>query len=601
MIPDTDLHQFDVHNDGYFSHLPLNYVDGVILEMVVPIMSYEQLAEFSEEKCGCYFQGVYYQVPSQDLEKVLVRVSDDRNSTTEGVEARTKTKDNEKEKVSEDASDVVETRRCTVEADTRTEYESDDNSDYQSDKSVDYLSPGEDEIIELGNRMKANRNKKAKAKDKPNLGMNEPNKENNMPANNVRGETFKEHDIYMNELLKSLKTADKDGITEDPFLSGEERVVAKCGQRPPNVPAPEKGKQRKQTKYHCASSDALRKCPWRCYARKIIALDGCFLKKPNQGEILTTIGRDEDLGCSRGNGLTLMSDQHKSLIEAVKDVMLNAEHRQCARHIYENFRKQYPGLEFRQLFWAASKALYPHLFNKIMDKIKSANLNAHKFWHVIPTGGKIFEVRSESEGFSVDEGKRTCSCRMCQLSGLPCVHATKSMYSTFLPPKPRKMPGRPKQNKIIAIGEGGSSTRVSKVEVVSRPRKKQPSDTFDDVDVVQRGLVRDEGASGTRGGRGAGGSGDASGSRGKGTAGLRGGASGSRGRDAGGSKRKPMPTAETQKRQEKTQAEPQQTQHKPEQTQVEDQVEQTEDQAEIDLTQVEQTQEQTQEQVQPQK
>ncbi|GJZ55800.1 multidrug resistance-associated protein 5 [Tanacetum coccineum] len=324
------------------------------------------------------------------------------------------------------------------------------------------------------------------------------------------GEIFEEHDIYMNELLKSLKTTDKDGITEDPFISvekhverypmydetthwrlrkpkvgekytsvaqfkecltyyalangfslwhersGEERVVAKCGQRPPRVSAPEKGKQRKQTKYPCASSDALPKCPWRCYARwmtaektfqcislvdehtcvrnfnfgalvnykwiakifgdkiranpnirlcdiadlvmkkykckvslnqcvnakkyalteyeksvgehysmlrsygkaildsnpgsiiklagcrKIIALDGCFLKRPNQGEILTAIGRDgnnhiypvalavvnvenkdnwtwflelleEDLGCSRGNGLTLMSDQHKLL------------------------------------------------------------------------------------------------------------------------------------------------------------------------------------------------------------------------------------------------------------------------------------------------
>ncbi|GJS07333.1 hypothetical protein Tco_0364129 [Tanacetum coccineum] len=34
MIPGTDLHQFDVHNDGYFTHLPLNYVDGVMLEIV---------------------------------------------------------------------------------------------------------------------------------------------------------------------------------------------------------------------------------------------------------------------------------------------------------------------------------------------------------------------------------------------------------------------------------------------------------------------------------------------------------------------------------------------------------------------------------------
>ncbi|GJX16889.1 hypothetical protein Tco_0217721, partial [Tanacetum coccineum] len=126
-----------------------------------------------------------------------------RNSTTKGVEARTRTKDKGKEKI---------------------EYESDDDSDYQSDKSVDYLSPGEDELIELKNKMKANRKEKAKAKDKPDSGMNEPNEENNMPADNVRGETFEEHDIYMNELLKSLKTADKDGITEDPFISVEKHV-----------------------------------------------------------------------------------------------------------------------------------------------------------------------------------------------------------------------------------------------------------------------------------------------------------------------------------------------------------------------------------------
>nr|GEV95565.1 peroxidase 20 [Tanacetum cinerariifolium] len=48
--------------------------------MAVPRMSYEQLAEFLEEKYGCYFQGLYYQAPSQDLEKSLVMVSDDRST-----------------------------------------------------------------------------------------------------------------------------------------------------------------------------------------------------------------------------------------------------------------------------------------------------------------------------------------------------------------------------------------------------------------------------------------------------------------------------------------------------------------------------------------
>ncbi|GJU09298.1 hypothetical protein Tco_1131694 [Tanacetum coccineum] len=35
MIPGTDLHCFDVHNDGYFAHLPLRYADGGILNMSV--------------------------------------------------------------------------------------------------------------------------------------------------------------------------------------------------------------------------------------------------------------------------------------------------------------------------------------------------------------------------------------------------------------------------------------------------------------------------------------------------------------------------------------------------------------------------------------
>nr|GEU78904.1 ribonuclease H-like domain-containing protein [Tanacetum cinerariifolium] len=535
-------------------------------------LSYEQLVEFLEEKCG-YFQGLYYQVPNQDLERGLVRVSDDRSLSymfdveetfgrlnlyldhldmnlseylsqaitidmdvsvykkighpkkrccndffvdemvdwvemeveTNGVEARTSTTDKGKDKVSEDATEVVETSRCTVENDSEAEYESDDDSDCQSDKSVDYLSP-----------------------DNQDPGMYEPNAENSMHANNVRGETFEEHDIYMNELLKSLKTGDKDGLTEDPFVSvekhvesvqmmytntylcfncriGEVRVVAKCGQRPPRLSNPEKGKQRKQTKYPSVSSDDLSKCPWRCYARwmndektfqcislvdehpcvrnfnfcalvnynwiakilgdkikanqdirlcdianlvmknnkckvgptqctnakkyalteyektigehysmpksygkaildsnpgstmdgwkagykKLIALDGCFLKIPNQGKILTAIRRD-------GNNHIYPVAWAVGLIEAVKDVMPNAEHMQCASHIYENFRKQYPGLEFRKLFWSTSKASYHQLFNKIIEKIKRSSIdNAFARFNTIITSLKALD-----EGYS---------------------------------------------------------------------------------------------------------------------------------------------------------------------------------------------------------
>ncbi|XP_071740689.1 uncharacterized protein [Rutidosis leptorrhynchoides] len=108
---------------------------------------------------------------------------------------------------------------------------------------------------------------------------------------------------------------------------------------------------------------------WKNGCRRVLALDGCFLKKPNQA----------DLDVEGGVNLTLMSDQHKGLIEAVKDIMPYVEHRKCARHIYENFRKKYSGVDFRNMFWAASKSSYPVLFDTIMEQVKSANPNAFKY------------------------------------------------------------------------------------------------------------------------------------------------------------------------------------------------------------------------------
>ncbi|KAJ9548999.1 hypothetical protein OSB04_021542 [Centaurea solstitialis] len=351
---------------------------------------------------------------------------------------------------------------------------------------------------------------------------------------------------------------------------------------------------------------------WKRGCRRVIALDGCFLKGVCGGELLTAIGRDgnnhifpvawavvnvenkdnwtwflalvgEDLEVETGEGLTLISDQHKGLVQAVKDVMPNAEHRQCARHIYENFRKVFSGVEFRNLFWRASKASYPQLFESVMNEIRIANPSAHKylmerepktwsrayfevnrgcdsvengfsecfnfvllkvrhkpiitmleairiilmermntmrricdtwvddicpsikrkldiakdqqrFWRVIPGGGSLFEVRMGNDAFTVNEENRTCTCRMWQLSGLPCHHAVaalfyihkqpeeyvatwfrKDMYKVAynhhlqpvqgmnqwksnelnkpLPPKPKRMPGRPKKQRKKAMHE----------------------------------------------------------------------------------------------------------------------------------------------------
>nr|KAJ0188959.1 hypothetical protein LSAT_V11C800416280 [Lactuca sativa] len=64
----------------------------------------------------------------------------------------------------------------------------------------------------------------------------------------------------------------------------------------------------------------------------------------------------DDINGGLGAGITLLSDGHRGLLEAVKERWLEVEHRQCARHIVANFAKRFTGQHFRKLFWRAVKA-----------------------------------------------------------------------------------------------------------------------------------------------------------------------------------------------------------------------------------------------------
>ncbi|GKF30795.1 pentatricopeptide repeat-containing protein [Tanacetum coccineum] len=124
-------------------------------------------------------------------------------------------------------------------------------------------------------------------------------------------------------------------------------------------------------------------------------------------DLLRKLSQDllgDDLEMPTGQGLILMSDQHKGLIEVVNEVMPYAEHRQCARHIYEEFRKLYSGVEFRVLFWDALKATYPGSFSKIIEKIKRANPNAYDYQFGMRV--KTTVKRGGSAQFGVQRGRR---------------------------------------------------------------------------------------------------------------------------------------------------------------------------------------------------
>ncbi|GJV78173.1 hypothetical protein Tco_1509757 [Tanacetum coccineum] len=94
---------------------------------------------------------------------------------------------------------------------------------------------------------------------------------------------------------------------------------------------------------------------WLEGCRRVIGLDGCFLKTICKGELLSAVGRD-------GNNQIYP-------IAWSKEVMPLAEHRQCAKHIYANFRKKFTWVQYRNLFWKAAKATYPAKFEQVMKEI----------------------------------------------------------------------------------------------------------------------------------------------------------------------------------------------------------------------------------------
>ncbi|KAK3226763.1 hypothetical protein Dsin_006625 [Dipteronia sinensis] len=142
--------------------------------------------------------------------------------------------------------------------------------------------------------------------------------------------------------------------------------------------------------------------------RPFIGVDGCHLKGPFGGVLLSAVALDANSGlfplavciCEKENqtswewflnnlkihlkylesrNLTFMSDRQKCVIAALELHFPFAKRRYCARHIFANFRLTYKGEHYKKLFWRATRSCNVFDFNEAMNEIGAID-PAAKSW-----------------------------------------------------------------------------------------------------------------------------------------------------------------------------------------------------------------------------
>ncbi|XP_071906086.1 uncharacterized protein [Coffea arabica] len=169
--------------------------------------------------------------------------------------------------------------------------------------------------------------------------------------------------------------------------------------------------------------------------RPIIGLDGCHLKGTYKRQLLTAIATDPNNGwwpIALGD----IEREATGLDRASAEVLPNCEHRYCVQHMYQNFKKKHTGLPLKNRLWNIANCITEELYNKAMAELKDfdnwtyqwmKNAPAPQHWckAFFPSHTKSDMLVKGPRGaqFAVDMEKRNCTCRLWEISGIPCCHA----------------------------------------------------------------------------------------------------------------------------------------------------------------------------------
>ena len=70
----------------------------------------------------------------------------------------------------------------------------------------------------------------------------------------------------------------------------------------------------------------------------------------------------------------------QGLIGAVKELFPEAEHRNCVRHLYQNFRQKHKGKALKDLVWNAARASNEVKFKICMERLEQEDKEARKWF-----------------------------------------------------------------------------------------------------------------------------------------------------------------------------------------------------------------------------
>ncbi|KAL0396236.1 UNVERIFIED_CONTAM: hypothetical protein Scaly_0072000 [Sesamum calycinum] len=216
--------------------------------------------------------------------------------------------------------------------------------------------------------------------------------------------------------------------------------------------------------------------------RPFIGVDGCHLKGPHGGVLLTAV------------------DKQKGLLPAFDKVLPGVENRFCLRHLHDNMKTAgFKGLGYKKAVWFVAKTTTVSQFQKAMQDIADLDVRCLEWLQDKPASQwskshfstylKSDDIHYEIQCFdgaryTVDLKEKTCSCRSWDLTDTFCkVYAPafmpldglemweKAGYIPLVPSSFGRKRGRPTRARRLEPDEVRKGKKPGK-EIQKMPRQK---------------------------------------------------------------------------------------------------------------------------------